>query len=215
MRLMDILVVDDHDLFREGLKYLLRKLDESVSVREADNIDAAVSLMTRFKFDLILLDLNLPLITPLQAVERVRSAAQGTPVVALSGETSPELIRTVVDEGCMGFIPKSVSHSVLIQALLLVVAGGVYLPVNVLSVKQESATESFSCTDLRHLTDRQLETLRCVIEGKPNKLIAKQMKVTEHTVKAHLSAVFKTLKVKNRTEAVYVAASLGVPLPSR
>jgi len=149
----------------------------------------------------------------LDSLHAIKLAGITVPVVVLSGEDSPTLIRQAIESGAMGFIPKSSSHEVLIQALKLIVAGGVYLPVNAISKapveEVESVTEEPEFTGL---TPRQLEVLQGVVKGKPNKVIARELDVSEHTVKAHLSAVFRALGAKNRTDAVYQAARLQVVL---
>lgn len=210
---MRILLIDDHTLFREGMRYLLQGLDKSLVIDETDTIKQALSAVAATEFDLLLLDLKMPGYEGLDSLHAIKLAGITVPVVVLSGEDSPTLIRQAIESGAMGFIPKSSSHEVLIQALKLIVAGGVYLPVNAISKapveEVESVTEEPEFTGL---TPRQLEVLQGVVKGKPNKVIARELDVSEHTVKAHLSAVFRALGAKNRTDAVYQAARLQVVL---
>jgi DNA-binding NarL/FixJ family response regulator len=119
----------------------------------------------------------------------------------------------------MGFIPKSSTPEVLVQALRLVLAHGVYLPPTVLdaaamttpTTAADSQGAAGHATSLG-LTTRQIDVLRCVIQGKPNKIIARELDISEGTVKAHLSSVLRAFGVRNRTEAVYAAAKLGLRL---
>ncbi len=218
-RRLRILLVDDHTLFREGMRYLLQGLDSSLTIDETDAVNDAIAMLSAQDFDLLLLDLKMPGYDGLDSLHAVKEAADSVPVVVLSGEDSPALIRQAIESGAMGFIPKSSSHDLLMQALKLVLAGGVYLPLNAIS--ENNAQYSIEQprpkaepvpveNEFHGLTPRQLEVLHGVVKGKPNKLIARDLNVSEHTVKAHLSAVFRALGAKNRTDAVYQAARMRV-----
>ncbi len=211
-----LLLIDDHALFREGLKFLLRGLDEQVVIDEAESCAAVMSRPGPIPYDLVLLDLNLPELHGLEALAMIRSAFPQTPVVVLSGEDDPRVIRATIEHGAMGFVPKSSTPEILIQALRLILAHGVYLPLSALDSDEARPLppEANASPDalLRNLTSRQVEVLRCVIQGQPNKLIARHLALSESTIKAHLSAVFRALGAHNRTEAVYAAAKLGLRL---
>ena len=212
---MDVLVVDDHTLFREGLKFLLRELDPSLGIDEAGDCAAALERVSARRHDLVLLDLNLPGLRGMDALAALRAAVPEVPTVVLSGEDDPQLVRSAIKAGAMGFIPKSSTREVLIQALRLVFAGGVYLPPAALDTHAAAAPAAAYAPGPAPLglTPRQMEVLRCVIQGKPNKSIARELDISEGTVKAHLSAVMQSLGARNRTEAVYAAAKLGLRLP--
>jgi DNA-binding NarL/FixJ family response regulator len=218
---LNILLVDDHALFRGGLKFLLQQLDTGLVLDEAGNCAQAIERASDRRYDLILLDLNMPGLNRLDALQALREAAPDAPVVVLSGEGDPAVVRAAIDAGAMGFIPKSATPEVLIQALRLVLAHGVYLPVEVLNAAEASpplqqsrgakgaeAAEAASGV----LTARQMEVLRCVIQGKPNKVIARELGVAESTIKVHLSSVLRAFGARNRTEAVYGAAKMGLRL---
>ena len=213
---MNLLLVDDHALFREGLKFLLRGLDKELVIDEAESCAAATERQGGFPYDLILLDLNLPKLGGLDALAAIRAAFPGTPIVVLSGEDDPRMIRATIENGAMGFVPKSSTPEILIGALRLILAHGVYLPLSALDSDALTpvAPEAKFNPDavLRNLSTRQVEVLRCVIKGQPNKLIARNLALSESTIKAHLSAVFRALGAHNRTEAVYAAAKLGLRL---
>ena len=210
---MKLLLVDDHALFREGLKLLLAGLDSQAKLDEAGDLDQALALAADEAFDLILLDLKMPGPNGLHALGTLRDATAGAPIVVLSGEDDPVVVRAAIEHGAMGFIPKSSTPEVLIQALRLVLARGVYLPPLALGARA-AATLPTGAAEIRlpGITDRQMDVLRCVIQGKPNKVIARDLDISEGTVKLHLSAVFRALDVHNRTEAVYAAAKLGLRL---
>jgi DNA-binding NarL/FixJ family response regulator len=216
---MHILLIDDHALFREGLKFLLRSLDAALEVDEASDCAKALEHATARSYDLVLLDLKMPGVAGLDALAALREAIPAAPLVVLSGEDNPGVVRAAIERGAMGFIPKSSTPEVLIQALRLVLAHGVYLPPAVLDAAGPASTASSAAsqanegqTTLPGLTPRQMEVLRCVIQGKPNKIIARELDVSEGTVKAHLSSVLHALGTRNRTEAVYAAAKLGLRL---
>jgi DNA-binding NarL/FixJ family response regulator len=202
---MRILLVDDHALFRGGLKYLLRGLDDSIAMDEAGDCPEALERLGAAAYDLVLLDLKLPGVNGLDALASLRDAAPGTPLIVLSGEDDPSVVHATIERGAMGFIPKSSTPEVMIQAMRLVLARGVYLPPAALDAVRPGASAA-----LPELTPRQIDVMRCVIRGKPNKTIARELEVSEATVKAHLTAVFQALGARNRTEAVYVAAKLGL-----
>jgi DNA-binding NarL/FixJ family response regulator len=214
---MRILLVDDHPLLRGGMRYLLRSLDAGLEMDEANNCNQALKLVAGRSYDLVLLDLKMPGLNGLDALAALRHAAPGMPLVVLSGESDPGVIRAAIEGGAMGFIPKSSTPEVLIQALRLILAHGVYLPQLVLDEAYAApslapALPRTAATALPGLTPRQMEVLRCVIRGQANKVIARELDLSEGTVKAHLSAVFHVLGAHSRTEAVYAAAKLGLLL---
>ena len=216
---MNILLVDDHPLLRGGMRYLLRSLDANLQMDEASSGTQALELVAAQNDDLVLLDLKMPGLNGMDALAALRAAIPGTPLVVLSAEDDPSVVREAIEGGAMGFIPKSSTPEVLIQALRLVLAQGVYLPPTVLDAPYPVAAPALHLAQSGSgdsvppgFTPRQMDVLRCVIKGKPNKAIARELEVSEGTVKAHLSAVFLALGAHNRTEAVYAAAKLGLRL---
>jgi DNA-binding NarL/FixJ family response regulator len=213
---MDVLLIDDHTLFRSGMKFLLADLDASVRFLEAG--DCAEALAHRnAPIDLILLDLTMPGASGEAAIREIRQAFEQPTLVVVSSELAPQLVRAAIDAGASGFIPKTSTHAVLMGALRLILAGGVYLPPHVLrdrdfptpSPVAEPASPA-APPRIEGLSQRQTEVLLRAVLGKSNKLIARELDVSEGTVKAHLSAAFRALGVGNRTEAVYVAARMGL-----
>lgn len=201
------------------MRFLLRSLDAGLEMDEASNAAQALELVATRSYDLVLLDLKMPGLNGMDALAALRAAVPGTPLVVLSAEDDPAVVRAAIEGGAMGFIPKSSTPEVLIQALRLVLAQGVYLPPAVLERVTTSPARAPSSAPigpsdamLPGLTPRQMDVLRCVIRGKPNKVIARELEVSEATVKAHLSAVFLALSAHNRTEAVFAAAKLGLRL---
>lgn len=210
---MNVLLVDDHELFRSGLKFLLADLVENISFFEAPSCAVAIELAAKTKFDIVLLDLQLPGISGLDALALLRERIEEAVIVVVSAEENREVIRQIIDAGAAGYIPKASSHAIMMAALRLVLAGGVYLPAHTVGAKlppQEAGADHKQVSSIENLTGRQIETLRIAMQGKANKVIARELNISEATVKAHLSSVFRALGVKNRTEAVFAAAKIGL-----
>lgn len=203
-----ILVVDDHRLFREGLRFLLAGLAGEIALDEADSLEALLAIKAPGGVDLVLLDYHLPDVTGLEALAAARERFPAAAIVVVSGEEDVATIRAVIRNGACGFIPKSSSSQILIAALRLVIAGGFYLPPQLLAGEEEG--EPMREKLVRNLSTRQHEVLLGAVQGKANKVIARELNISEHTVKVHLSAALKALGAKNRTEAVYAAAKLGI-----
>lgn len=212
---MRILIVDDHALFRQGLRFLLRDLDADLEIAEAADCEQAMRLAAQ-PFSIVLLDLHMPGVAGLEALDAMRHAFESSRIVVLSGEEDPRQVRRAIDAGAAGFIPKSSSPEVLIGALRLVLADGVYLPAVALKGVGDSevlAVGTITRDRLSEaLSERQIDVLRKAVQGKANKVIARELKIAEGTVKSHLSAAFRALGVHNRTEAVYAAAQSGLQL---
>jgi len=213
---MKILILDDHTLFREGMKLLLGGLHENLTIHESENMHAALASLEANTYDLVLLDLNLADTSGLETLFTVKQKLEGTPIIVLSAEQDPPIIYQAIEEGAMGFITKCATHQELLAAIKLILAGGIFLPREVTSAPTAAGTKSKAGPSekeiLSALSDRQREVLKYLLQGKPNKTISANLHISENTVKAHLSAIFRALGARNRTEAVYFAARAGVPL---
>lgn len=203
---MRILLVDDHLLFSKGLQFLLADLDDQAHCVLATSIAQAVT--EPGPFDLVLLDYALPDSQGSKGLERVRAAHDGVPVVMLSGETRLALVSDLVELGAAGFISKASDTEVLLSALRTVLAGGIYLPRQLLGVPSPMSGER-----VHNLSPRQVQVVLKLMQGKPNRMIAQELDLAENTVKTHLAAAFRALGVSNRTEAVFKAAALGLMPP--
>lgn len=206
---MKILIADDHALFREGMRHVLSLLDSTVEVKEAGNCAQALQAVEdNGNIDLVLLDLHMPGQDGFAALDSLTRRFPALPIVVLSASESSFDMRRALDGGAMGFIPKSTTAAVMLGALRLVLAGGVYVPPTLLQDGKDAAPTTT-------LTPRQIEVLSRVIEGKPNKIIATELDLTEATVKAHITAVFRALNVTNRTQAARAAERLGLSISGK
>lgn len=198
---MRILLVDDHTLFRRGMRMMLTELMPEAQLYEADSCDALAQFDGE-AFDAVLLDLNMPGAGGLQALELTKAYFPASTVMVVSGEEQPGVIRSVIERGATGFLPKTANPETMMGALRIVLAGGVYLPAQAINFG--------NAVSINRLTERQRAVLRLALKGVPNKLIGRELGLSEGTVKSHLSAAFRLLDVRNRTEALYVVAQSGL-----
>jgi DNA-binding NarL/FixJ family response regulator len=217
---MKILVVDDHVLIREALRGVLKELDAGVTVVEApDSRQAMQRIAEHPDLALVLLDLNLPDRHGFEVLAELRDRYPAVSVIMLSASRDREDIAKALDLGALGFVPKSAQREVMLNAFKLVVSGGIYVPPEILTKPQRSAltpapARPSSPAELG-LTERQLDVLTLMMQGKSNKAICRALNVAEPTVKNHVTAILKALKASNRTEAVIAAGALGLSSRSR
>jgi DNA-binding NarL/FixJ family response regulator len=219
---MKVLIADDHRLIIEGVKIKLAELDpnvEAVVAMNLEELDRAVAAHAD-ELDLALVDIAMPGTQGYQHVARLRTQAPALPVIVLSGSEDVDLMRSLIDLGVLGFIPKAYSPEVMLSAIRLVLAGGIYIPPLLLANAQaqgwqpdtpaaHSHDANRSIDGLRNLlTERQIDVMRLLSQGKPNKLIARDLGISEGTVKIHLAAIFRALNVRNRVEAVVASRKL-------
>jgi DNA-binding NarL/FixJ family response regulator len=217
-----VLVVDDHPLIREALRQVLKALDQEIVLVDSASAAEALAAASRDeKLDLILLDLALPGTDGFEVLRELRERHPAIPVVVLSASEQADTVIRALDAGAMGFIPKTSSNEVLLSALRLVLSGGVYLPPEVLrhspvpaiASRPAAAASGVGYRDLG-LTERQAQVLALVVQGKPNKIICRELNLAEGTVKIHVTAILKALGVTNRTQAVIAVGKLGLKLPT-
>ncbi len=203
---MKILLVDDHPLFREGVAQTLRMLDGAAQIYQASRCEDALEQLGREPdMDLVLLDLMLPGMAGLDGLLRFRRTFPTLPVVILSASEDNDSVQAALQRGAQGYIPKSTPPRVMMQALRLVLEGGVYAPPG-----PSGRPDGDSTVPPDRLTPRQREVLALLIEGKSNKEIARLLALSDNTVRVHAAAIFKALGVRNRTEAAFAARRLGL-----
>jgi DNA-binding NarL/FixJ family response regulator len=215
---MKILLVDDHALIRDALRSVLRELAADATVLEASDSRQALRLIEQHPdLHLILLDLNLPDRDGFALLTDLRRHYATISIVVLSAFHGRENVLRALDLGALGFIPKSASREVMANALRLIFSGGVYIPPEALARAEATPPHTppgrrVSPADLG-LTERQMEVLALMMQGKSNKAISRMLNTAEPTVKHHVTAILKALKVANRTEAVIAVGALGWELP--
>lgn len=216
---MKILVIDDHALIREALREILKELKGDISIVEAPDWERAARYFAEdANFDLALLDLNLPDRDGFEILAEIGERHPAIAVVVLSAQHDQNSVAKALNLGAVGYIPKSVSREVMLSAFNLIFAGGMYIPPDILvhqhpapkqsSLPAETAGREGSTVDLG-LTRRQLDVLALMMKGSSNKKICRALDLAEATVKNHVTAILRALKVNNRTEAVVAAKALG------
>lgn len=211
---MHILVADDHNLVRDGLKPFLLELDPDAVIHDAANFDEALALAkSNDAMGLVLLDLRMPGMNGLQGVEIMRKTRPGVPVVILSGHVERDEVLAAVRAGAGGYIPKTISGTALINALRLVLAGESYLPPSIL-LDGNNTERKAPASPLSTLSAREREILGYLIEGQTNKEIARRLDLQEITIKIHLRNVYRKIGAVNRAQAVRIALSSGWVLPA-
>lgn len=208
---MRILLADDHPLFREGVKPVLRKLNPPPEIYEAVDYPSAFEAMRRHgEVDLALLDLYMPGMEALDGVRRFRAAFPTVPLAVLSASEQIEDIRALFQCGAMGFICKSSSSDQILAALRQILQGLPYAPAQWAGTEEAEAGAERLRARYPTLTSRHIEVLRQLTKGLSNRQIGAALAVTEGTVKIHVAAIFRILKVNNRTEAVLIAQKMGL-----
>jgi len=192
---MRILVADDHPLVRDALARTVTSLDAVVQVIEAADFDALRSQASEHDLDLALVDLNMPGMRGVNGLRALRREFPTLVLIVASAQDDAATIRMVLATGVSGFIPKTESRDVV----LLTHDGAAAAPAHGSNGPAETT-----------LTPRQIDVLGCLLQGRPNKLIARDLGLTEGTVKIHIAAILRALGASNRTEAVVRAREMGL-----
>ncbi|WP_299410313.1 response regulator transcription factor [uncultured Roseobacter sp.] len=199
------LVVDDHPLFCDALELTLKSVAEFSQITTADSMEHALEKIDgQSAPDLILLDLNLPDVSGLDGLIRLKRAADKTPVIIVSSMTDNAIISGAIEAGASGFVPKHSHRSVFKEALDHIATGEVFTPAGFVE-GETSDQDSKALSRLSSLTNQQARILELICEGKLNKQIAFDLSIAETTVKAHVTAIMRKLGVQSRTQAVLVA----------
>ena len=205
---MKILVADDHDLFREGMRHILVQLADQVEVLEAYDWQSALAQVAQNP-DLALIDLNMPGMESFAGLEAFLVLAETVPVVVVSGSENLVHMKRSLDAGVMGYISKSEHSPVVLSALRLVLSGGIYVPPKLVQPHVQGQPNHAGSLPFG-LTPRQYDVLKMLLQGKSNKEIAEEFDLSTVTVKAHIGAIFKSLQVVNRAEAIRVVEGIKI-----
>ena len=217
---MKFLIIDDHPMLREGVAAVLRQLGDDVEVLHAnDGHEGLATAADHAELDAVLVDLRMAGLDGLQTVAALHQRRPALPLVVLSSSEDPADVRQALAAGARGYCPKSAGHHTLLAALRLVMEGEVYVPPLMLAATAGAAAAPQAAggaglpglpNTAPRLTERQLDVLRLLCEGRPNKDISRQLDLSEKTTKAHVTAIFKVLGVVNRTQAVLAARAAGL-----
>lgn len=210
---MHFVLVDDHPLFREALRSMIRLGFPHSRIDEADSIDAAKAVLgERPTIDLIMLDLSMTGITGFDGLMSLRIAYPRIPIVVVSALDEPRIVREALQLGAAGFVPKSSGKAVYMQAIREIVSGAIFVPDSV-SLTMDRADPrrrepAAPAERIRTLTPAQMNVLTLIKRGKINKQIAYELGIGDSMVKAHVSEIMRKLGVSNRTQVAICASSL-------
>lgn len=208
---MKILIVEDHQLFVEGLRIILSSITDEPQIFCANNAQQALDVLTETPdIDLILMDIGLPDINGRALLKIFRAQGYEQPLLVVSGSESIQLAREMMDAGAQGYVMKSSPLIELHKAIETVLNGDHYLPEDWKSMLDGEKGNAKSIAKHLKVTDRQLDVLYLLAQGHPNKIIADWLGVTEHTIKTHIQALFDVLNVHNRTACIREAERLGL-----
>lgn len=211
---MNILIADDHELIREGIRQSLLDLHQTGDIFEAENEQQVENILEAEDIDVLLLDLVLPNGKSFKLLESAIANYPDIKVAMLTASEDVKDVRRCMDYGASAFITKTSGKSNLVNALRLVIAGGVYIsPELIDKINQSQEDDAKNSEDeqkINSLTNRQKEVLEFVCQGSSNKEIANRLGLSDNTVKIHVTAILRTLSVSNRTQAVLFANRTGL-----
>jgi DNA-binding NarL/FixJ family response regulator len=217
---MKILLADDHALIRSGLRSELAALAEAIDFVEAWNAETLLRMFEQHRdLDLALVDMTMPGMEGARTVGALRTQYPAVPLVVVSGLNDAKQVQEILRAGAVGFIPKSAVGQLVLPAIRLVLAGGQYLPPQLMSTL-EAAEASAAAQDpavrkpaesirVEALSPRQEEVFALMATGLSNKMIARQLNISEGTVKSHIATIFDVLRVHNRVSAIAEARNLS------
>jgi two-component system, NarL family, nitrate/nitrite response regulator NarL len=200
-----ILLIDDHTLFRTGMRLIVQSFPGVGEVLEAGSVMLAKA-HEGLTVDIILLDIHMPGLNGLDGMALLRKMFRPTKIIFVSASVSGDAVTEAAQKGADGFLPKSASAEDIFDAVSMVARGGKCFP----SLMGEESDSSEPRPSNPSLSARQLEVLALIAQGKPNKIIAREMNLSENTVRVHVSAMFHHLGVNSRTAAVLAAQQAGL-----
>ncbi|MDB3922361.1 response regulator transcription factor [Paracoccaceae bacterium] len=204
---MRILIADDHDLLRETLSMFLAS-EGSIDTALASTLDAALDLIqSEEKFDLIMLDYNMPGMAGLNGLKRAMEASGGSPVALMSGIASRSVAEEALTFGAAGFVPKTLAAKTLVNAVRFMAMGEKYAPIDFMTAEDPTVAPNPLA---QNLSRRELQVLEGLSKGKSNKEIARDLDLQEPTIKLHVKTLYRKIGAANRTQAALIAKEEGL-----
>jgi len=210
----EVLIADDHPLFRDAMRRAIQQALPGVVLREADSVNALQAAIDAHPdLELLLLDLHMPGANGFSALVHIRGQHPGLPIVIVSAHEESGVIRRAIAHGASGYIPKSAPVGTIVEAVRKVVDGDIWMPESVRGVAAAlNPAEVSVATQVAQLTPQQFRVLNMIAEGLLNKQIAYELGVSEATVKAHMTAIMRKLGVSNRTQVALLARHLAIEM---
>ena len=207
---MKVLITDEQSLFRDGLSLRLKQINPEITILQTSNLSEMQKLLSEnIDTDIVLLDIDLAELNAAEIIGKIKTIAPNAKIVAISSSEEIRNIKKILSFGVKGYISKRSDSNILSGALKLILDGGTYLPPILLENNINIDTKNTTILK-KSLTNRQSQVLDLIAQGKSNKQIAYDMGVSEATVKLHINALLRSLKVNNRTQAVITAQKLGL-----
>ncbi len=203
---MRVLIADDHDLLRDTLVLFLESQGDVQTSVAGDLAGACRLIETEDPFDLVLLDLNMPGMNGLEGLKHALTLKGGQRVALLSGEATREIAEQALEAGAAGFVPKTLPAKSMINAVKFMAMGEQYAPIDFMTAVDEKLAHPLA----EKLTPRELQVLKGLTEGKSNKEIARDLDVTEPTIKLHMKTLYRKVGAGNRTQAALIAQGAGL-----
>ena len=203
---MRILIADDHELLRDTLVLYLGN-EGGIETESVGTLkDAIEAINSSEAFDLVLLDYNMPGMNGLSGLKEALETNGGQKVALISGEASKQVAETALAAGAAGFVPKSLPAKSLVNAVKFMAMGEQYAPLDFMTAEEEAETHELA----KNLTQRELQVLEGLTQGKSNKEIARDLEIQEPTVKLHMKTLYRKLEASNRTQAALIAREAGL-----
>jgi DNA-binding NarL/FixJ family response regulator len=210
IKTVQILLVDDHAIVREGLRALLDDVPGMRIVGEATNGDEAVEMAARLQPDLVLMDLKMPGLPAPDAIRTIRARNPSVHVLMLTSYAEDQQVQKVISAGALGYVLKDVAKAELVKAMTTVARGEPWLHAEAQRLLVNRMRKPSELNPLELLTDRERSVLKLLAQGQSNKNIGKNLQLTEGTVKGYVSNILAKLKLEDRTQAALLAVKLGL-----
>ena len=209
---MKVLIADEQSLFRDGLTLRLKEINQNIDILQSSSLTETLKILSAEpNTDILILDIDLVGFSAEETIKNIQNLSSSVKIIAISSSEDALNIKNILSLGVKGYIPKRSDSNILSGALKLILDGGTYIPPAMLKTDSTSKPTPPTLPPLKkNLTNRQSQVLDLIAQGKSNKQIAYDMGVSEATVKLHINALLRSLKVNNRTQAVITAQKMGL-----